>query len=297
MKPEWTLGVIGGSGLYDLPGLEDSQEIPVASAFGDPSGPVKLGRIGPVKLVFMARHGDGHNLPPSSVNYRANIDVMKRCGVTDLVALSAVGSLSQDISPGDFVVVGQFIDMTVGRARSFFGPGLVAHVSLADPVCSRLSGYAAKAAKKAGGGVHEGSCYVAVEGPQFPTRAENELYRSWGAHVVGMTGMPEARLAREAELPYSLVGMVTGQAASQLPAEGLAEADTTAAMMHENAERARKLVSILAKSLPAKRKPSPIDTILDRAIATPHERWDRVAALRLDAVAGRLLRNGTISAE
>ncbi len=292
MAPEWTLGVIGGSGLHDLPGLEDAQQIPVASAFGDPSGPVRLGRIGPVKIVFMARHGDGHQLPPSSVNYRANIDVMKRCGVTDLVALSEVWPLSEDLASGDFAIVDQFIDRTTSREGSFFGPGIVAHVPLAEPVCDRLAGYAAKAARKVGSSVHERSCYVAVEGPQSPTRAENELYRSWGGQVVGMTGMPEARLAREAELPYSLVGMVTGYGSYSAGSTDIAGAST-----HENSERARKLVSTLAKSLPAKRKPSPIDTVLEGAIVTPREQWDRAAALRLEAVAGRLLRNGTISAE
>ena len=296
MESEWTLGVIGGSGFYDLPGLEDAQDIPVASAFGDPSGRIRVGRIGPVKLAFMARHGQGHRFPPSSVNYRANIDVMKRCGVTDLVALSAVGSLSEDFAPGDFVVVDQFIDRTTGRDRSFFGPGLAAHVPLADPVCERLAGYVAKAAKKAGGRLHKGGCYVAAEGPQFPTRAESELYRSWGAQVTGMTGMPEARLAREAELPYSLVGMVTHYDCWRATGAGI-DADTILAVLHENSGRTRKLVSNLASSLPARREPSPIDTILDRAIVTPRDQWDPATALRLDAVAGRLLRNGTISAE
>jgi 5'-methylthioadenosine phosphorylase len=294
MASDWILGIIGGSGLYDFPGLEDVQQIPVASAFGDPSGPVTLGRLGKVKLVFMARHGEGHRLPPSSINYRANIDVMKRCGVTDLVALSAVGSLAEDIAPGDFVTASQFIDRTVGRERSFFGPGLAAHVPMADPVCPRLAGFAAKAAKKTGVRVHESSCYVAIEGPQFSTRAESHLYRSWGAQVIGMTAMPEARLAREAELPYALIGLVTDYDCWREEGEGV-DAEAILAVMRENAGRERDMVVALAGILPAKRKPSPIDTVLDSAIVTPRPKWDPAAALRLDAVAGRLLRNGTAS--
>src|SRR5690606_17936942 len=196
-----------GSGLYQLAGLGDAQEIAVASAFGEPSGPVTMGTIGGVRFSFLARHGAGHRLLPSAINYRANIDVLKRCGVTDVLAVSAVGSLREDIAPGHFVIPDQFIDRTEGRARSFFGAGVAAHVSLADPVCARREALAAKEA--AGARVHRGGCYVAIEGPQFSTRAESKLYRQWGADAIGMTAMPEARLAREAELPYAVLGMVT----------------------------------------------------------------------------------------
>jgi 5'-methylthioadenosine phosphorylase len=201
MSRRWHIGVIGGSGLYASVPLDEAQEIAVASAFGEPSGPVTTGKLGGVRFTFLARHGEGHRLPPSGVNYRANIDVLKRCGVTDVLAISAIGSLREEMAPGHFVAVDQLIDRTEGRERSFFGPGLVAHVGLADPVCARFSGLAADAAEKAGAEVHRGGCYLAIEGPQFSTRAESRIYRAWGADVIGMTGMPEARLAREAELP------------------------------------------------------------------------------------------------
>src|SRR5690606_27375462 len=176
---------------------------------GEPSGPVTMGRLEGVRFTFIARHGEGHRQSPSHVNYRANIDVLKRCGVTDVLAISACGSLREELAPGEFVAVDQFIDRTLGRERSFFGAGIAAHVGLADPVCPRLAGLAAAAAETAGARVHRGGCYVAIEGPQFSTRAESELFRQWGAGVIGMTAMPEARLAREAELPYALLAMVT----------------------------------------------------------------------------------------
>jgi 5'-methylthioadenosine phosphorylase len=175
----WHLGVIGGSGLAEGVGLDEAQEIAVSSPFGEPSGPVVTGRLGGVRVTFLARHGAGHRVPPGAINYRANIDVLKRCGVSDVIALSAVGSLREELAPGHFVTVDQFIDRTAGRPASFFGPGLVAHVSLADPVCGRLAGLAADAAEAAGAQVHRGGCYVAIEGPQFSTRAESGLYRQW----------------------------------------------------------------------------------------------------------------------
>ena len=284
----WHLGVIGGSGLADGIGLEDAQEIAVSSPFGEPSGPVVQGTIGGVRLSFLARHGAGHVLPPSSVNFRANIDVLKRCGVTDLVSLSAIGSLREELAPGDFVAVDQLIDHTVGRPGSFFGPGLVAHVSLADPVCPRLSGYLAGAVEAAGGRVHRGGCYIAIEGPQFSTRAESRLYRQWGADVIGMTAMPEARLAREAELPYALVGMVTDYDAWREEAAGVEAADVFA-VMAANAQLARFTVHHLAELLPATREASPIDTALTHAFATAPARRDPWLAAKLDAVAGRVL--------
>jgi 5'-methylthioadenosine phosphorylase len=285
----WHIGVIGGSGLYDPGVLDDAQDIPVASAFGEPSGPVTTGWIGNVRFTFIARHGAGHGLSPGHVNYRANIDVLKRCGVTDVLAISAIGSLEEDVAPGQFVAVDQLIDRTIGRERSFFGNGVVAHVPLADPVCSRLSELAADAAVAAGAEVHRGATYVAIEGPQFSTRAESHMYRAWGAHVIGMTAMPEARLAREAELPYALLGMVTDYDCWRDPA---ADVDITdiLAVMRTNSDLARAALVQLAALLPAEREASPIDTVLDHAIITPRDQWDATAAARLDAVAGRFFR-------
>ncbi len=284
----WHIGVIGGSGLYEPGALEDAQEIAVKSAFGEPSGPVVTGKIGGVNFTFIARHGPGHRLSPTHVNYRANIDVLKRCGVTDVLAISAIGSLKEEFRPGDFVVVDQFIDRTVHRERSFFGDGIVAHVPMADPVCPRLSKMATKAADKAGATVHEGGIYVAIEGPQFSTRAESFIYRDWGATVIGMTGMPEARLAREAELPYALVGMVTDYDCWRDANDDVSVTDILK-LMASNADNARAMLAELGAALPAQRKPSPIDTVLDSAIVTPRDQWDLAATTRLDAVAGRLV--------
>lgn len=288
----WHIGVIGGSGLYDPGSLDDAQEIAVESPFGQPSGPITTGTLGGVKFTFIARHGAGHVLSPSHVNFRANIDVLKRAGVTDVLAISAIGSLREEMAPGSFVAVDQLIDRTVGgaggRERSFFGDGIVAHVPLADPVCPRLSDLAAAAAEKAGATVHRGGTYVAIEGPQFSTRAESHLYRQWGADVIGMTAMPEARLAREAELPYALVGMVTDYDCWRDAAEDVDVADIVR-VMGENANRARALLTELAAALPDERPASPIDTVLDAAIITPREYWSTETALKLDAVARRLV--------
>lgn len=288
MQREWHIGVIGGSGLYADIGLADAQQIAVRSPFGEPSGPVTLGRIGPVRFSFIARHGEGHRLPPSAINYRANIDVLKRCGVTDVVAISAVGSLREDFAPGAFVAVDQMIDRTEGRERSFFGPGLVAHLGLADPICPRLAGLAAHAAERAGGQVHRGGCYVAIEGPQFSTRAESRMYRQWGADVIGMTGMPEARLAREAELPYAVLAMVTDYDSWQ-ESEAAVEVSQVLAVMQANAALARETLQQLAQLLPAERPPSPIDLALDGAIVTAPGWQDPQAWARLDAVARRIM--------
>lgn len=287
-KSSWHIGVIGGSGLYDPGALDEAQEIPVVSAFGEPSGPVVTGKLGGVRFTFIARHGAGHRLSPTHVNYRANIDVLKRCGVTDVLAISAIGSLAEDMAPGQFVAVDQVIDRTTRREGSFFGNGVVAHVPLADPVCPRLTALAADAAAAAGATVHRGGTYVAIEGPQFSTRAESHLYRSWGAQVIGMTAMPEARLAREAELPYALLGMVTDYDCWR---DATADVDVTdiLAVMRANADLARATLGQLAASLPAERAASPIDTVLDHAIITPRDLWDLNAAARLDAVAGRIV--------
>jgi 5'-methylthioadenosine phosphorylase len=291
----WHIGVIGGSGLYDPGELEDAQQIAVASAFGEPSSAVTMGRIGHVKFSFIARHGEGHTLSPAHINYRANIDALKRCGVSDVLAISAIGSLKEELAPGSVVAIDQIVDRTFGRERSFFGEGVVAHVGLADPVCPRLAGFAADAAKKAGAKVHRGGTYLAIEGPQFSTRAESHLYREWGAAVIGMTAMPEARLAREAELPYALLGLVTDYDAWR-PGENGAEAGVEAAeilaVMRANADLARGALAELAKALPEERAPSPIDRTLDAALVTPRSAWSRKAVARLDAVAGRLLREG-----
>jgi 5'-methylthioadenosine phosphorylase len=247
-----------------------------------------MGRIGNVKLSFIARHGAGHIRSPSHLNYRANIDALKRCGVTDLLAISAIGSLREELAPGTFVAVDQFIDRTTGRERSFFGEGVVAHVGLADPVCPRLSKFAADAAKKAGAKVHRGGTYVAIEGPQFSTRAESHLYRSWGADVIGMTALPEARLAREAELPYALLAMVTDYDAWRDTEAGV-EAAEILAVMRANAAIARRALAELARALPEERRPSPIDRALDAALVTPRSAWTRQSTARLDAVMRRLL--------
>lgn len=286
----WHIGVIGGSGLYEPGALDDAQQIPVNSAFGEPSGLITTGTIGGVRFSFLARHGAGHVLSPSNVNFRANIDALKRCGVTDLVAISAIGSLREEIAPGEFVLVDQLIDRTVGRERSFFGKGIVAHFPLADPVCPRLSLHLGDAGEQAGAKLHRKGTYVAIEGPQFSTRAESALYRDWGADVIGMTAMPEARLAREAELPYALLGMVTDYDCWRGDGEDVAVADILA-VMRANADMARKALECLASTLPAEREPSPIDTILDSAIVTPREAWPGEAKARLDAVAGRLIRS------
>lgn len=284
----WHIGVIGGSGLADGVALDDAQEIAVASPFGEPSGPVTTGTLSGVRFTFLARHGAGHRIPPGAVNYRANIDVLKRCGVTDVLALSAIGSLREELEPGDFVAVDEFIDRTSGRTNSFFGPGLVAHVSLADPVCPDLAGIAAAAAHEAGARVHNGACYVAIDGPQFSTRSESRLYRHWGADVIGMTAMPEVRLAREAELPYALLGMVTDYDGWR-DGEAAVEAADVLSVMNANAAIAREAMRFLAEMLPEKRLPSSIDLALEHAIVTaPNARDPKLAAM-LDAVAGRVL--------
>jgi 5'-methylthioadenosine phosphorylase len=288
MSGRWHIGVIGGSGLAEGIALDDPQEIEVASPFGLPSGPITVGRIAGVRFAFLPRHGAGHAIPPGAVNYRANIDALKRCGVTDVLALSAIGSLREEFAPGHFVTVDQFIDRTAGREASFFGPGLVGHVSLADPVCPRLAAAAAGAVREGGAVVHDSGTYVAIEGPQFSTRAESRLYRNWGADVIGMTAMPEARLAREAELPYALLGMVTDYDCWRSEEAGV-EAAEVIAVMRANVERARAALERFAQTLPERREPSPIDRALDHAIMTAPAQRDPALVARLDAVAGRVL--------
>jgi len=291
----WVLGVIGGSGIYDIEGLEDARWTSIASPFGEPSDAVLIGRIGAVTLAFLPRHGRGHPLPPTYVNTRANVDALKRAGCTDILSLSAVGSLRESLAPGDFVVVDQFIDRTFAREKSFFGPGLAAHVSMAHPVCPRLSALAARAARAAGARVVEGGCYLAMEGPQFSTEAESALYRSWGCDVIGMTNMPEAKLAREAELPYASVAMVTDYDCWREEVAPV-EVRHIQAVLAANAGRARGLIARLARELPAERPPSPIDTCLDGALITARAAWDPAMVERLSAVAGRALASGALAA-
>ena len=285
---EWTIGILGGSGLYAMEALEEAQWIAVDTPWGAPSDELLVGRLHGVRFVFLPRHGRGHGIPPSQVNARANIDALKRAGCTDLVAISAVGSLREELAPGRFVLVDQFIDRTFARDKSFFGPGLVAHVSMADPVCPRLSGLLAAAAASAGADVAEGGTYLAMEGPQFSSRAESELYRSWGCDVIGMTAMPEAKLAREAELPYALVGMVTDYDCWRRGEEAV-EVSAIVAQLMANAGRARDMVEAFARALPAERPPSPIDTNLDTAIITAPSARDPAMLAKLDAVCGRVL--------
>jgi len=284
----WTLGVIGGSGLYAIDALEDPQWIEIDTPWGQPSDALLTGHIGDVRLVFLPRHGRGHRIAPSGINFRANIDALKRAGCTDILSVSAIGSLREPLPPGRFVVIDQLIDRTFAREKSFFGTGMVAHVSMADPVCPRIAGFAAEAARRAGAEVSEGGCYLAMEGPQFSSRAESHVYRSWNCDVIGMTAMPEAKLAREAELPYALVGMVTDYDCWR-EGEAYVEVDQVMAVMAANSAKARRMVRELVALLPAERTPSPIDTVLDQALMTAPDARDPALLAKLDAVAGRAL--------
>ncbi|MFC7499934.1 S-methyl-5'-thioadenosine phosphorylase [Enterovirga sp. GCM10030262] len=285
---EWTIGILGGSGLYAIDALEEAQWVAVDTPWGPPSDELLIGRIHGIKFAFLPRHGRGHRLPPTDVNARANIDALKRAGCTDILAVSAVGSLREELPPGRFVVVDQFIDRTFARDKSFFGPGLVAHVSMADPVCPRLSAVAAAAAETAGADVTRGATYLAMEGPQFSTRAESGLYRAWGCDVIGMTGMPEAKLAREAELPYALVGMVTDYDCWRGGGEEV-EVSALIAQLSANAGTAKRLIEALAEALPRERPASPIETVLDTALITAPDARDPALLAKLDAVCRRVL--------
>ena len=285
---EWTIGIIGGSGLYEIDALDEAQWIAVDTPWGAPSDELLIGRIHGVKFAFLPRHGRGHRIPPSEINVRANIDALKRAGCTDLVAISAVGSLREELAPGRFVAVDQFVDRTFARESSFFGTGLVGHVSLADPVCPRLTELAADAAEAAGAPVARRATYLAMEGPQFSTRAESHLYRQWGCDVIGMTASPEYKLAREAELPYALIGMVTDYDCWRESCAPVEVAEIVA-QLHANADTARRLVVELARQLPRQREPSPIDTHLDTALITAPEARDPAMLAKLDAVCRRVL--------
>ena len=285
----WILGVIGGSGLYEIDGLEDRRWVRVDTPWGAPSDEILHGRIGPVELRFLPRHGRGHRLSPTHLPYRANIDALKRCGCTDLVSISAVGSLEERLAPGMFVAVDQFIDRTFARETSFFGEGVVAHVSVADPVDARLTRLAAAAARDAGAQVADGGTYLAMEGPQFSSRAESRLYRAWGAHVIGMTAMPEAKLAREAELPYASIAMVTDYDCWRDEGEAV-EVSHILEVLAANAAKGKALVQALARTLAdTPRTSAPADTALAYAIVTAPEHRDAALVAKLDAVAGRVL--------
>lgn len=288
---EWVLGVLGGSGLYNLDGLENPQWISIDTPWGAPSDDILFAELDGVKLRFLPRHGRAHALAPSDVNYRANIDALKRAGCTDLLSLSAVGSLQAQYPPGDFVIIDQFIDRTFKREKSFFGKGCVAHVSVADPICSRLAGLAQKASMAAGANTHMGGTYLAMEGPQFSTKAESHLYRSWGCDVIGMTNMPEAKLAREAELPYATIAMVTDFDCWH-DGHGNVDVASVIAVLMKNADTARATVKHIISQMaqmPREGSPQGIETNLDVAIITAPENRNPSVVAKLDAVAGRVL--------
>ena len=287
---EAVLGIIGGSGIYDLPGLTDLREERVTSPWGEPSDILRIGRIGQTKIVFLPRHGRGHVLPPSEINYRANIDVMKRAGVTDLVSLSACGSYKSELYPGLFVLVDQFIDRTYHRANSFFGKGCVAHVSMAHPVSPRLRIHLAEAARAEGIQIVRDGTYVCIEGPQFSTLAESLTYKNLGYSVIGMTNLPEAKLAREAEICYASMAMVTDFDCWHPDHDAVTVQDIIKVLM-ENADKGVRLVARLARDFPREHEPCPIgsDRALDYAIMTAPQMRDPALLAKLDAVAGRVL--------
>lgn len=284
------LGVIGGSGVYEIDGLEDADWLDIDSPFGAPSDQILTGRLDGMRIAFLPRHGRGHVHTPSTVPYRANIDALKRLGVTEIVAVSACGSFRDDMAPGDFVVVDQFIDRTFAREKSFFGPGLVAHVSVAHPTCTRLGRACLAAGQAEGITMHDGGTYLAMEGPQFSTLAESRLYREvWGCDVIGMTNMPEAKLAREAEICYASIAMITDYD-SWHPDHGEVDISEIIATLKGNASKARGLIARLPALLD---RPSPCpdgcDHALEAAILTAPGQRDPAMRDRLSAVAGRVL--------
>jgi 5'-methylthioadenosine phosphorylase len=284
------LGIVGGSGIYDLPGLANVAERRIASPWGEPSTPLRTGDIDGLPVVFLPRHDRNHRLSPSDINYRANIDVLKRAGVTDLVSLSACGSFKEELPPGTFVLVDQFVDRTYGRASSFFGSGCVAHVSMAHPVSPRLRIHLAAAAEAEGIAVARGGTYVCMEGPQFSTLAESLTYKQLGYSVIGMTNMPEAKLAREAEICYATVAMVTDFDCWHPDHDAVTVQDIIK-VLTANADKAKRLVARLGRDFPRRHEPCPIgsDRALDNAIITAPEARDPALMSKLDAVAGRLL--------
>lgn len=286
------LGVIGGSGVYRIDAIKDARRVEVETPWGQPSDALLQGSLGGVDVVFLARHGAGHRIAPGDINYRANIDALKRVGVTDVISLSACGSFREELAPGTFVLVDQFIDRTTTREKSFFGKGFVAHVSMAHPVCPALSDALEASCAALEIAHHKGGTYIAIDGPQFSSLAESNLYRSWGCDVIGMTNMPEAKLAREAELPYATAAMVTDYDCWH-EEEGPVEVSKVLEVMAANTANAARLVADLAERLGSARAPSPlgVETTLDYAVITPPEARDPEMVDKLSAVAGRLLKS------
>ncbi|MBW2543484.1 MAG: S-methyl-5'-thioadenosine phosphorylase [Deltaproteobacteria bacterium] len=288
--PPFTIGVLGGSGVYELDGLQDARWEKVASPFGEPSDEILIGQLDGVRYAFLPRHGRGHRIPPSEINYLANIDALKRVGVTDLISIGACGSLREELTPATFVLVDQFVDRTFARERTFFGTGFVAHVSMARPVCARLGDALENAARSLGNPIVRGGTYLAMEGPQFSSRAESDLYRSWNCDVIGMTNMPEAKLAREAEICYATVAMVTDYDCWKDDCDAV-EVGEIVRILNDNADRGRALVAAVGPALDG--RPTPCaegcERALDAAVITPPEARAPEAAHRLDAVAGRIL--------
>jgi 5'-methylthioadenosine phosphorylase len=289
--PNPVLGIIGGSGLYEIDGLESVRWARIDSPFGEASDELLFGVLNGIQLVFLPRHGRGHRYSPSSINYRANIDVLKRAGATDIISLSAVGSLREDLHPGTLVIVDQFVDRTFAREKSFFGTGMVAHVSMAHPVNARLGDWCEQACHSLGLSMQRGGTYLVMEGPQFSTLAESQLYRQWGCDVIGMTNMPEAKLAREAEIPYCTVAMVTDFDCWH-PDHDHVDVDAVIRVLLKNADNARALVRAVAGQMSERPLvcPSGDDRALDAALITHEEARDPAVLKTLDAVAGRLLK-------
>ena len=287
------LGIIGGSGVYELPGVEGARWETVRTPWGEPSDQLRIGSVAGKPVAFLPRHGRGHRFSPSDINYRANIDALKRIGVTDLVSLSAVGSLKAELPPGLFVLVDQYIDRTFPRAKSFFGVGFVAHVSMAQPVSPLLVERIAAAGAAEGIPCRRGGTLVVIEGPQFSTLAESRLYRTWDADLVGMTAMPEAKLAREAELSYATLAMVTDYD-SWHPQHGDVDVAAVVRVLEDNRDQVQKLIGRLIRDFPEEHEPCPIgsDRALDNAVMTAPEARDPALVAKLDAVAARLLRSG-----
>jgi 5'-methylthioadenosine phosphorylase len=284
------IGVLGGSGVYDIDGLIDKRWVKVDSPFGEPSDELLLGELNGQRMVFLPRHGRGHRIPPGEINFRANIDALKRSGVTDLISVSAVGSLREELPPGTFVIVDQFIDRTFARNKSFFGTGLVAHVSLAHPVCRRLGDHLEAAARAAGIAAVRGGTYLVMEGPQFSSLAESNLYRQWGCDVIGMTNMPEAKLAREAEICYATVAMVTDFDCWHEDHDAVT-VDQIIHVLLANADKARSLVRHVAPHISGDGEAPACACrhALDHALITAPEVREPAVMARLDAVAGRVL--------
>jgi len=284
------LGVIGGSGLYDIDGLTGTRWEPIDTPFGAPSDELLFGSLNGQKIVFLPRHGRGHRVPPSGLNYRANMDALKRAGCTEILSLSAVGSLQAGLAPGSFVIIDQFIDRTFAREKSFFGEGLVAHVSMADPVCARLGDLIEEATRDIAIASHRGGTYLVMEGPQFSTRAESELYRSWGCSVIGMTNMPEAKLAREAEMCYATIAMVTDYDCWHEEHDDVS-VEAVIKVLGENAAAAKALVARVAPLIGQRTEScaASCHNALDMAIITAPDARDPAMAAKLDAVAGRVL--------